>query len=194
LSIDAAFLVHLDDQDLTAAVAHELGHVWIYTHHPFLHTEALANEIAMRVVSRDSLRRLYEKLWAFDGAHGNSDEAARTHLDNARSASQSFIGIAIAVVIDAVADHLDRAWVHELRLGAARSGLVAAVAFAHEPAIAVAIGRLRVARRAFSGDALVGALADEAALAAVFLIVLRVDARRRRDPDAARRATLAART
>jgi hypothetical protein len=70
LSIDAAFLSHLDADELTAALAHELGHVWIFTHHPFLQTEALANQIAMRVVPRDLLKTLYVKLWAFEGTTG----------------------------------------------------------------------------------------------------------------------------
>jgi len=67
LRVDTHFLVNLDDDEMTAALAHELGHVWIYTHHPFLHTEALANEIALRVVSRDVLRRLYSKVSQFEG-------------------------------------------------------------------------------------------------------------------------------
>lgn len=58
----------LNEDELRAAVAHELGHVWIFSHHPYLHTERLANEIAMRVVSRESLERVYEKLWARDSA------------------------------------------------------------------------------------------------------------------------------
>jgi hypothetical protein len=70
LSIDTAFLSHLDSDELTAALAHELGHVWIFTHHPFLQTEALANQIAMRVVPRDLLKTLYLKLWAFEGTTG----------------------------------------------------------------------------------------------------------------------------
>ena len=70
ISIDGAFLSHLDDDELAAALAHELGHVWIFTHHPFLHTEALANQIAMRVVPRESLETLYVKLWAFEGTTG----------------------------------------------------------------------------------------------------------------------------
>jgi len=53
--------------------------------------------------------------------------------------------------------------VHELRLGAARPRFVAAIAFADEPSVAVAIGRRRVARGALSGEALVGSLANEAA-------------------------------
>ena len=74
MSADAELLNELDDDALTAAVAHELGHVWVYTHHPYLQTEALANHIAMRVVSRDSLKKLYTKLWAFEGGTGNIDE------------------------------------------------------------------------------------------------------------------------
>jgi hypothetical protein len=74
LSVDSRFLGQLDDQDLAAALAHELGHIWIYTHHPFLHTEALANEIAMRVIPRDSLKTLYGKLWDFEGSHGDYEE------------------------------------------------------------------------------------------------------------------------
>ena len=51
-------------------MAHELGHVWIYTHHPFLQTEELANEIAMRVVSRELLESLYQKVWERTGTKG----------------------------------------------------------------------------------------------------------------------------
>ena len=40
LSIDASFLETLTDDELEAAIAHELGHVWVFTHHPFLQTEA----------------------------------------------------------------------------------------------------------------------------------------------------------
>ena len=67
LSFEAQFLDALSDDELRAAVAHELGHVWIFTNHPYLHTERLANQIAMRVVSRESLARVYEKLWARGG-------------------------------------------------------------------------------------------------------------------------------
>jgi hypothetical protein len=55
---------------LRAALAHELGHVWVFTHHPFLQTERLANEVGRRVVSRASLERLYKKLWAYEGTPG----------------------------------------------------------------------------------------------------------------------------
>jgi hypothetical protein len=63
MRFDEHFLTGLDQDELRAAVAHELGHVWIFSHHPYLHTEALANEIAMRVVSLESLKKLYSKLW-----------------------------------------------------------------------------------------------------------------------------------
>jgi hypothetical protein len=75
LLVDANFVRTLDDEELTAALAHELAHVWIYTHHPFPHTETLANQIAMQVVPRDSLKDLYVKVWAFYGGdRGNFGE------------------------------------------------------------------------------------------------------------------------
>jgi hypothetical protein len=74
LSVEADFLRRLDEEELTAALAHELGHVWIYTHHPFIHTETLANQVAMRVVSRESLKKLYVKLWAFSGDSGRIED------------------------------------------------------------------------------------------------------------------------
>src|SRR5262245_58358178 len=55
LLIDTHLLHRLDSDQLKAALAHELGHVWIYTHHPYLQTEALANQVAMRAVSREAL-------------------------------------------------------------------------------------------------------------------------------------------
>ncbi len=61
----------LDDSELTAAVAHELGHVWIFTHHPFLQTEQLANELAMRLVSPRALAQLYDKVWARTNVKGD---------------------------------------------------------------------------------------------------------------------------
>ena len=63
LSVEEDFAQGLTDAELRAAVAHELGHVWIFTHFPYLQTEELANDIAARVVSRDSLAPLYEKVW-----------------------------------------------------------------------------------------------------------------------------------
>jgi hypothetical protein len=63
LSIEQAFLEQLTHAELRAVIAHELGHVWIYTHHPYLQTEQLANQIAMRAVSRESLDSVYGKVW-----------------------------------------------------------------------------------------------------------------------------------
>jgi Zn-dependent protease with chaperone function len=65
------FFDRLDEEELTAALAHEIGHVWIYSHHPFLQTEALANEIALKVVQRKPLETLYAKLWTYTGLTGN---------------------------------------------------------------------------------------------------------------------------
>ena len=67
----ASFLDALNDEELEAAVAHELGHVWIFTHHPFLQTEELANKIAMRAVTRETLQRVYAKVWERGGTKGD---------------------------------------------------------------------------------------------------------------------------
>ena len=70
LSMELGFLLELNEDELHAAVAHELGHVWIFTHHPFLQTERLANEIGQRAVNRSSFDKLYSKLWRYEGTRG----------------------------------------------------------------------------------------------------------------------------
>lgn len=70
LTMELGFLLMLEDDELRAAMAHELGHVWLYTHHPFLQTEQLANEVGERVVDRASFEKLYLKLWAYERASG----------------------------------------------------------------------------------------------------------------------------
>jgi hypothetical protein len=74
LSFDRRLYESFSNDELIAAVAHEMGHVWIYTHHPYLQTEALANEIALRVVSRETMTRVYSKLWSRLGISGNLEE------------------------------------------------------------------------------------------------------------------------
>jgi peptidase M48-like protein len=69
-TFEAGFLDSLSDDDLAAVIAHELGHVWIFTHHPYLQTEEGANEIALRVVSRQSLDGIYQKVWKHTGTKG----------------------------------------------------------------------------------------------------------------------------
>jgi hypothetical protein len=87
MCFDEQFLESLDQEELRAAVAHELGHVWIYSHFPYLQTEALANDIAMRLVSRDSLKKIYSKLWDHLGVSGKLDDFLRP--EQAASASHS---------------------------------------------------------------------------------------------------------
>ena len=67
MEFDERFLPSLDQEELKAVIAHELGHVWIYTNHPYLQTERLANTVAMRAVTRASLERAYGKVWAHQG-------------------------------------------------------------------------------------------------------------------------------
>jgi hypothetical protein len=62
LKLEAGFVGGLTDEELDAVVAHELGHVWIFRHHPYLQTEQLANQVAMRVVTREALNRVYDKV------------------------------------------------------------------------------------------------------------------------------------
>jgi hypothetical protein len=71
LSVEEDFVGELTQEELEAAIAHELGHVWIFTHHPFLQTEVLANQIAQRLVPRSSLVQVYEKVWTRQGTKGD---------------------------------------------------------------------------------------------------------------------------
>jgi hypothetical protein len=73
VAIEASYLDLLSEAEIEAALAHELGHVWIFTHHPYLQTELLANRIAMRTASRESLASVYEKVWKRLGAKGDLD-------------------------------------------------------------------------------------------------------------------------
>jgi Zn-dependent protease with chaperone function len=69
--VEESVLALLTRDELEAAIAHELGHVWVFTHHPYLQTELLANQVAMRVVGRETLVRVYEKVWSRDGQKGD---------------------------------------------------------------------------------------------------------------------------
>jgi hypothetical protein len=74
ITADKQFVQSLSEEELKAAIAHELGHVWIYTHHPYLQTERLANDIALRVTSAEVLVPVYEKVWKRIGMRGNLAE------------------------------------------------------------------------------------------------------------------------
>lgn len=71
LSAERGFVSSLTADQIEAALAHELGHVWIYTHHPYLQTEQLANRVAMRAVSRERLVEVYRALWGEAAVHGS---------------------------------------------------------------------------------------------------------------------------
>lgn len=71
VTVDRGFFNQLSREEAEAAIAHELGHVWIYTHHPYLQTERLANDIAMRVIDRSAFEPVYKKVWARTGIAGN---------------------------------------------------------------------------------------------------------------------------
>ena len=71
ISVDRDFVRELNHQEIEAAIAHELGHVWIYTHSPYVQTERLANDVAMRAVNRSAFEPVYEKVWSRTGVRGN---------------------------------------------------------------------------------------------------------------------------
>lgn len=77
LAFEEGFLNTLTERELAAAIAHELGHVWIFTHFPFLQTEDLANSQALKVVSRDDLDQLYAKVakWKSENSPSTRNEA-----------------------------------------------------------------------------------------------------------------------
>jgi hypothetical protein len=64
LSLERGFAEGLSQEELAAVLAHELGHVWLFTHFPYLQTESAANQVAMRVVTRNRLEQVYVKVWA----------------------------------------------------------------------------------------------------------------------------------
>jgi hypothetical protein len=67
ITFDDSFVSALTEEELRAAVAHELGHVWIFTRRPYLQTEALANRKAAQLVPAESLEKLYMKVAEFGG-------------------------------------------------------------------------------------------------------------------------------
>jgi len=67
LAFERAFLDELTPAEVRAVVAHELGHVWIFDNHPYLQTEQLANEVALRLVTREELASAYRKLHMVSG-------------------------------------------------------------------------------------------------------------------------------
>lgn len=74
INADEAFIATLTDEEIEAAIAHELGHVWIYTHHPYEQSERSANDIALRVINRAALEPVYMKVWKRTGIKGNLTE------------------------------------------------------------------------------------------------------------------------
>ena len=74
IEIERPFFDQLNEEEVVAALAHEVGHVWIFSHPPYLQTEALANEIALRVVPRKPMETLYTKLWKYLGVTGDLTE------------------------------------------------------------------------------------------------------------------------
>lgn len=71
ITADRDFIRELNTSETEAALAHELGHVWIYTHEPYVQTERMANDVAMRIINRSAFEPVYEKVWSRTGVRGN---------------------------------------------------------------------------------------------------------------------------
>jgi uncharacterized membrane protein len=82
MTVDEKFIRSLSVPELEAALAHELGHVWIYTHAPYVQSERLANDVAMRVTSRTVLEPVYEKVWQRIGLRGKLSDVINTDGPN----------------------------------------------------------------------------------------------------------------
>jgi hypothetical protein len=76
LAFQRGFLAELTPAELRAVVAHELGHVWIFSNHPYLQTEQLANEVALKLVTRDELDSAYRKLHTLSGRPPTTSRSA----------------------------------------------------------------------------------------------------------------------
>src|SRR5688572_9638910 len=80
VTFDRNFLSGLDQGEITAALAHEIGHIWIFCHFPYVHTEVLANEIALTLVDRIDLESLYRKLRDHLGASETVEEFLASNI------------------------------------------------------------------------------------------------------------------
>ena len=98
LEVDQSFLETLSDDEKRGIIAHEMGHVWIFTHHPYLQTEALANEKAQTLVPRETLEKVYEKVWALDG-HPDSLNKYLAHRLGTPASPESSGGEAIPALL-----------------------------------------------------------------------------------------------
>ncbi len=74
IKFDRKFLQTLGEEEQRAVIAHEIGHIWIFTHHPYLQTEPLANEIALQLVGRESLDKVYGRVWQLEGRKGTLEQ------------------------------------------------------------------------------------------------------------------------
>ena len=88
IALQRDFVTRLSPAQLEAVLAHELGHVWVSTHHPYLQTEQLANRIAMRLVSREMLVEVYQTVWGVDELHGSFEKFLGVESTVAASAQQ----------------------------------------------------------------------------------------------------------
>jgi hypothetical protein len=85
VTFDREFLSTLNEGEISAAIAHEIGHIWIFCHFPYLHTEFLANEIALEMVDRSDLESLYTKLQAVIGGNQTVEEFLASNIPSRRA-------------------------------------------------------------------------------------------------------------
>ena len=76
MTFDQDFLAQLSEEEIRAVIAHELGHIWIFTHHPYLQTEDLANRKALQLVPAASLEKVYQRVVHCGGVRQTLPEPA----------------------------------------------------------------------------------------------------------------------
>ena len=105
LKVEAGSWMTLDDTELTAAVAHELGHVWIFTHHPSCRPSSWPTKSRCGWGSpADVLAQLYDKVWKRAGFKGDLDRFLGTEVARGLASPGSISGSAPEPLPDATPD------------------------------------------------------------------------------------------
>ena len=78
ITVDRDFIQELNQPEVEAAIAHELGHVWIYTHQPYrADRSGWPTTSRCASINRSAFEPVYEKVWAANRHQGEPDRIHR---------------------------------------------------------------------------------------------------------------------